>query len=119
VRHGCNGPDHAEGSVLRQGDAIFAAEGVRLQEFDARRLLAAGDEFFDLVLEAADFGLFQFLAAQFFGAVDANTADAIDGLLPVAEAALLELRCALLAAVTALSTSSKTPQVWALPLPLW
>src|SRR5260370_42704683 len=91
MRHRRDDAVHAEGSELFEGDAVFAAEGPRLQSFDARRLFAGDDELLDLVVEPTDLRLLELLAAQLLGPVDHNTANAFDSLAPRLDAHRLVL----------------------------
>ena len=87
VRHRRDDADDAERGVFLQGDAVLAAEGFGAQELDAGDAVGDDLELLDLVLEPADLGLFQFLAAELLGLVDADLADAVDGLAAVVQAA--------------------------------
>ena len=84
-------PMTPKGAYSCSDDAVLAAEGVGAQELDAGDAVGDDLELLDLVLEPADLRLFQFLAAELLGLLDADLADAGDGLAAVFEAARLEL----------------------------
>src|SRR6185312_11478672 len=72
------------------GSECVAGEGPRLQELDPRRLLPRDDQLLDLVRQSPDLRLFELLAPQLVGALDANLAHAIDRLAACIHAERLE-----------------------------
>src|SRR5262249_24790551 len=91
VRHGRDGADDAERSVLGQRDAVLAAVSVGAQDLDAGGALGTDDQLLDLVRQPAELGLFKLFAAELFGLFDTDLADAGDGLAAILQAAGLEL----------------------------
>ena len=83
--------DNAERSVLRERDAVLAANRLRAQEFDARNLVGDHLELFDLVDEPADFSLFQLIAPELLRPVDADLANAGNRLAAVFQTARFKL----------------------------
>ena len=76
--HGGDRTNHAEGRVFDDCQAVVAAKNLAAHELDAWRPLAERFEFFDLVLETTDFGLFHFHRAQFDRLLDRNAANVVD-----------------------------------------
>ena len=64
VRHRRDDADDAERGVFLQRDAVLAAERVGAQELDAGDAVGDDLQLLDLVLQPADLGFFQLLAAQ-------------------------------------------------------
>ena len=72
--------DDAERDVVGQGQPVVARIVVGAQVFDARDDGDGVLELGDLVVEPADLGLFQLEPPELLGLVDADAADALDGL---------------------------------------
>ena len=75
VGRGRDRADDSPRSIVDDGEAGVAAEGHAVDHFDAGNELAADGEFFDLVIEAADFGLVEFDLAPLLGFLHAELAN--------------------------------------------
>src|SRR5262249_12981429 len=64
-------------------DPVAAAVAVGAEELDSRSPGAGRNQLVDLVYQPANPGLFHFLAAEWFGLLDANAAHTVHGLAPV------------------------------------
>ena len=64
--------DNSPRSVVDDGEAGIAAEGHAVDHFDAGNEFSADRELFDLVIEAADFGLVEFDLAPLLGFLHAK-----------------------------------------------
>src|SRR5262249_296633 len=90
VGHGWDDADEAEGRGAQQGDGVVAGVRLGLEELDTRDAVGDHLQFFNLVRQAADLRLVEFLAAERLRLLLADLADAVDGLAAVLQAARLE-----------------------------
>ncbi len=80
MRGGRDRADDTERRVFLHRDAVIPAHAERVQEFDARNV-ALAEELFDLMIQPADLGFFEFDSAPFLGVRIAKVFDDLNHLL--------------------------------------
>ena len=79
MRHRSNGSDDAERSIFGDRQTVVTAHRVASERFDTGNQLD-DLQLFNLMIQPADLGFFQFQPAEFFGLFGTNSIDTLNGL---------------------------------------